>query len=54
MQAVFRFTPAIIYIIALLAIILSIPVIRPTKAIGFADFHCQNAKYSDCQLVRSE
>ncbi|MFJ6324341.1 MULTISPECIES: hypothetical protein [unclassified Rhizobium] len=52
MQAFFRFVPALIYVAALFAVVLSLLIVRPTRSGGPFDLHCQDARYSDCRLVR--
>ncbi len=52
MQTLFRFMPAVIYMVALFAIIASILIVRPSHVSRPFNLHCQYEKYADCKMVR--
>ncbi|MBB3571863.1 hypothetical protein [Rhizobium sp. BK491] len=54
MQTLFRFVPGIIYMASLLAIVLSMLVVRTPYANARFNPHCQHETYSDCELVRAD
>ncbi|MBB6488828.1 hypothetical protein [Rhizobium lusitanum] len=52
MLRLFSVAPAIVYVAALLFVVLSMLIVQPSRVSKPLSLHCENARYSDCRLLR--